>query len=84
MHPEILRELQAQHRYDLQQVAQRAKLARTTRRALRALRRNGRPAEADEFVVPAVPDYVDGSFRTAGDGAAGNGQSQVPAARHAA
>jgi hypothetical protein len=80
MHPEILRELQAQHRYDLQQVAQRAKLARTTRRALRALRRNGRRSAADEFVVPAIPDYVDGSFRTTGDEAA----AQVPAARRAA
>ena len=84
MHPEILRELQAQRRHDLQEVAHRALLARTAGRTRRALRRNGRPAEADEFVVPAVPDYVDGSFRTAGDGAAGNGQSQVPAARHAA
>ena len=84
MHPEILRELHAQHRHDLQQQAHRALLARTARRTLQALRRNGHQAEADEFVVPAVPDYVDGSFRTAGDGAAGNGQSQVPAARHAA
>ena len=84
MHPEILRELHAQRQHDLQEVAHRALLARTARRTRRAQRRNGRPAEADEFVVPAVPDYVDGSFRTAGDGAAGNGQSKVPAARHAA
>ena len=80
MHPEILRELHAQRQHDLQEVAHRALLARTARRTRRALRRNGRPAEADEFVVPAVPDYVDGSFRTTGDQAT----SQVPAARHAA
>ena len=80
MHPDILRELQAQHRHDLQQTAHRARLARTARRTLRALRRNGHRAEADEFVVPAIPDYVDGSFRTTGDMAA----AQVPAARGAA
>ena len=80
MHPEILRELHAQRQHDLQEVAHRALLARTARRTRRALRRNGRPAEADEFVVPAVPDYVDGSFRATGDQAT----SQVPAARHAA
>jgi hypothetical protein len=88
MHPEILRELHAQRRHDLQQQAHRALLVRSARRRLQALRRNGRQGEADEFAVPAIPDYVDGSFRTAGDQAAGNGpgngQSQVPAARHAA
>jgi hypothetical protein len=52
------------------------------------MRRGTHVAEADEFVVPAIPDYVDGSFQTTGDQAAGNGpgngHSQVPAARHAA
>jgi hypothetical protein len=48
------------------------------------MRRGTHVAEADEFVVPAIPDYVDGSFQTTGDQAAGNGQAQVPAARHAA
>jgi hypothetical protein len=76
MHPEILRELQAQRRHDLQQEADLARLVRT----LRALRRNRRQAASDEFVVPAIPDYVDGSFRTTGDEAA----AEVPAARHAA
>ena len=84
MHPEILRELHAQRSRDLQEQAHQAGLARTVSRALRALRRNGRVAEADEFVAPAIPDYVDGSFRTAGNEAAGNGQGKVPAARHAA
>ena len=54
------------------------RLARTASRATRAVRRGAR--QADEFAVPAIPDYVDGSFRTAGDEAAG----RVPAARHAA
>jgi len=84
MHPEILRELTAQHGRDLREQANRAHRARTVIQALRAMRRGTHAAEADEFVVPAVPDYVDGSFRTTGDQAAGNGQSQVPAARHAA
>jgi hypothetical protein len=80
MHPEILRELTAQHGRDLRERAHRAHRARTAIQALRAMRRGAHVAEADEFVVPAIPDYVDGSFRTAGDQAT----SQVPAARHAA
>jgi len=78
MHPEILRELQAQRSRDLQELAHEAGLARTVSRALRARRRGSR--QADEFVVPAIPDYVDGSFQTAGDEAA----TRVPAARRAA
>jgi len=78
MHPEILRELTAQHGRDLRERAHRVQLARTVRRTLRAMRHRTRPD--DEIVIPAIPDYVDGSFRTAGDEAA----SQVPAARHAA
>jgi hypothetical protein len=80
MHPEIMRELHSQHHRDLQQRAHRAHLARTVSRALRALRHSTGVAEADGFVMPAVPDYVDGSFRTTGDQVT----SQVPAARHAA
>ena len=84
MHPEILRELHSQHNRDLRERAHRAQLGRTVRRTLRAMRRGTHVAEANEFAVPAIPDYVDGSFRTTGDQAAGNGQGQVPAARHAA
>ena len=80
MHPDILRELHSQHHRDLQQRAHRAQLGRTVSRTLRALRRGAGAAKADEFVVPAIPDYVDGSFRTTGDEAA----AQVPAARRAA
>ena len=88
MHPEILRELHSQHNRDLRERAHRAHRARTAIQALRAMRRGTHVAEADEFVVPVIPDYVDGSFQTTGDQAAGSapgkGQSQVPAARHAA
>ena len=83
MHPEILRELIAQHGRDLREQAHKAAMARTASRAMRALRRGARPAGADEFAVPAIPDYVDGSFRTAGD-AADTAADRVPAARHAA
>jgi hypothetical protein len=76
MHPEIMRELTAQRSRDLRERAHRAHMIRT----LRSLRHGHQPEGADEFVVPAIPDYVDGSFRTAGDEAA----SQVHAAGHAA
>jgi hypothetical protein len=77
MHPEIMRELHSQRHRDLQQRAHRAQLARTVSRTLRALRHGTHVT--DEVVVPAIPDYVDGSFRTTGDQAT----SQVPAGRHA-
>jgi hypothetical protein len=77
MHPEILRELTAQHSRDLRDRAQRSILARS----LRASRRAAGHAEADEFVAPDIPDYVDGSFRSAG---AEDQRAQVPAARRAA
>jgi hypothetical protein len=76
MHPEIMRELTAQHGRDLRERAHQAQLARTASRGRRAIRRHaGHLAEADAFVVPAIPDYVDGSFRS---------EAPVPAARHAA
>ena len=80
MHPEILRELIAQHGRDLREQARRTATARAASRVTRALRRGARLAEAGEFAAPAIPDYVDGSFRAAGDEAA----DRVPAARHAA
>jgi hypothetical protein len=75
MHPEIMRELTAQHGRDLREQAQRAM-------AGRALRGSRRGAHTDDafVVVPDIPDYVDGSFRTGADEAV----SKVPAARHAA
>ena len=76
MHPEILRELTAQRGRDLRERSQRAHLARTASQGRRAIRRQARHLdEADAFVVPAIPDYVDGSFRS---------EAAVPAARRAA
>ena len=73
MHPEILRELTAQRSRDLRERAYRARMLRT-------LRRSRRVDRGEEFTVPAIPDYVDGTFRTAGDQA----DRKVPAGRHAA
>ena len=60
MHPEILRELTAQRGRELRERAHRARLAKMARQS----RRHGRDLPDDDFVVPAIPDYVDGSFRT--------------------
>jgi hypothetical protein len=86
MHPEILRELTSQRGREIRAQAQQAMLARAVRRTLRARRHgNGTPDEADEFAVPAIPDYVDGSFRTApADDKAASQPSRVPASRRAA
>ncbi len=67
MHPEILRELTSQRGREMRDQAHRAGLVRMARRARR--RGLAGPAgpdetgEAGEFIIPAVPDYVDGSFR---------------------
>jgi hypothetical protein len=83
MHPEILRELTAQRGQEMRARARRANLVRAARRASR--RRRDLPGETDWSVVPAIPDYVDGSFRThpAEDKAASE-PGRAPAARHAA
>lgn len=80
MHPDILRDLVSQHGRELQQQAHRSAVAHTESRVRRALR-HGHVSqdEAASPALPAIPDYVDGSFRTTGDEAA----SQVPAARRA-
>jgi hypothetical protein len=62
MHPEILRELTAQRGREMQARAHQARLARLAIRIGR--RRRNLPDEADRFVIPAIPDYVDGSFST--------------------
>jgi hypothetical protein len=79
MHPEIMRDLVAQHGRELHEQAQRAARARTLVRARRAARHAASGAGVVSS-LPAVPDYVDGTFQTAGDEAA----RHVPAARHAA
>jgi hypothetical protein len=87
MHPDILRELISQRGRELQEQAHRAATARTASRARRAMRRGSAgPDEAGDIaasalaVFPAIPDYVDGSFRTGGDEAS----VCVPPARRAA
>ena len=80
MHPEIMRAMNDQRGRELRERAHRGRLARMAIRS----RRHGRDLPDDDFVVPAIPDYVDGSFRT--DQAVGQVASeagQAPA-RHAA
>lgn len=86
MHPEIMRELGAQHGRDMRERAHRAQLGRTLGLGRRAIRRSSRHlAETDAVAVPAIPDYVDGSFRvTSADGALTGQPGPVPAARRAA
>ena len=79
MHPDILRELISQHGRELQEQAHRATVVHNESRARRALRRGHAHNEAASPALPAIPDYVDGSFRTTGDEAS----SPVPAARRA-
>jgi ribose 1,5-bisphosphokinase PhnN len=81
MHPDILRELISQRGREMREQAHRAGLARMIRSSRRV--RDLRPD--DEIVVPAIPDYVDGSFRTepAADQVATEA-GQEPVARHAA
>jgi hypothetical protein len=85
MHPEILRELTAQRSREMRDRAHQAMLARAASRMRRALRRGGRAPEDEEFTSPAIPDYVDGSFRTVpADDAVARQPGRVPAARRAA
>ena len=81
MHPDILRELTSQRGREMREQAHRARLARMIRRSRHA---RDLPPD-DEIVVPAIPDYADGSFRTepAVDQAATEA-GQEPVARHAA
>ena len=60
MHPEILRAMSDQRGQEMRDRAHRSRLARMAIRG----RRHGRDLPDDDFVVPAIPDYVDGSFRT--------------------
>ena len=83
MHPEILRELSAQRGREMRARARQAKLSRL---AILAGRRRRHQADvADDFVIPAIPDYVDGSFRAqpANTGAAATEAGQAPARRAA-
>jgi len=88
MHPEILRQLTAQRGREMRAQARQAWLVRMAIRG----RRHGLELPDDDFAVPAIPDYVDGSFRTepastvAPDAGPATGQvpGEATAARHAA
>jgi hypothetical protein len=83
MHPEFARELTDQRGREMRARARQAQLARIAIRIGR--RRRHQPDETDGFVLPTIPDYVDGSFRTEPAGeAAGAEAGQAPAAHHAA
>jgi hypothetical protein len=86
MHPEIARELVAQRGRELREQAQQAMVARTVSRARRAFRRGASLPEADDFIHPAIPDYVDGSFRTVSpaEDQAASPADRVPGAGRAA
>jgi len=60
MHPEFLREMTDLRGREMRARAHQARLAKLAIRIGR--RRRSLPDEADRFVIPAIPDYVDGSF----------------------
>jgi hypothetical protein len=65
MHPDIMREVASQRAAERREAARNANVARALRKAIRAQRhRNEAP---DTFVVPTIPDYVDGTFDAAGN-----------------
>jgi hypothetical protein len=83
MHPEILRQMIEQHTREAQARAKDERLARTTVHGLRLRRRNG-SAASDAYPIPAIPDYVDGSFMTGAAGQPSSAAGRVPATREAA
>jgi hypothetical protein len=58
MHPDVMRELANQRSREMRARAREATLAKRIRKEMRR-----RPAAAAEFVLPRIPDYVDGTFR---------------------
>jgi hypothetical protein len=81
MHPEFLREMTDLRGREMRARARQDRLARLARMVSRRGRQSARVDETPELVIPAIPDYVDGSFRT--EHAVGE-TSQEPAAHHAA
>jgi hypothetical protein len=81
MHPDFLRELNNQRGREMRERAHRSRLVRMIRSS-----RHGRDLPPDEEIaIPAIPDYVDGSFQAerAVDQVATEA-GQEPVARHAA
>jgi hypothetical protein len=86
MHPEILRQIIEQRSRESQARAAEGRLANQLLRALRSQRRHGSPITSD-YAIPAIPDFVDGSFAASTASPAGQAKSAagpVPAARNAA
>ena len=80
MHPELLRELNNQRGREMREQAHRARLARM----IRSSRRGRARPDDDEIAVPAIPDYVDGSFHTElADDKAASEAGHAPATHHA-
>ena len=75
MHPDVMGEMIRQRSAERQAEARQTNLVRTLRRALR---QRSRTEGQDTFVVPPIPDYVDGTFRTTE-----NAGSHAPAGRGA-
>jgi hypothetical protein len=87
MHPEFLREMTDLRGREMRERARQARMARLASLVARRGRRGRASAnEADGFVIPAIPDYVDGSFRTepAATEADGVEAGQESAAHHVA
>ena len=77
MHPEILRELNSQRGREMRARAEQVTLARSVVRARRGCRHGG-ATQAETFAIPAIPDYVDGTF------AGSKAEVGIPTARTAA
>ncbi len=83
MHPEFLREMTDLRGREMRARARQAKLSRLA--ILVSRRRRHQADPGDGAVIPAIPDYVDGSFRTepAADEPAVNEAGRTPAAQRA-
>ena len=58
MHPDVMRELANQRGREVRAGVREVTLARRIREEMR-----WRTAAAAEFILPRIPDYVDGTFR---------------------
>jgi hypothetical protein len=83
MHPEFAHQIMIQRQREAQARAAQHRTVRALAKARRAQRRGLAVAGTDDFIIPAIPDYVDGSFRVTGTDTPGMATSG-PATRHAA
>jgi hypothetical protein len=82
MHPEMLNQIIKDRGRDMRARATQERLARSLFKSRRARRHAGN--EQDSFVMPAIPDYVDGSFRELSTAGTADSASTGHAARRAA